>query len=324
MYWSITLKSLYTMKKLILICSLTIFSLTAFAQVYSFTNYTVIQPNIFQLKLYGYRQCPVEYKGILYFDTQKNKVVYCISNSNDIAAGSQWEGITSAYYTGGFVGIGTISPAYHLDVSGTARFSNTLFVNSKLGINTLIPTEKLELLDRSLLIRSTTDNINWSFSYRDIYDRVDLSYGSGGPLYLFNGGNMLLTSSAGVVNGTDKLKVEGDASFVGDVTVGGYGTISSTAAAQLKLYPSSLIINTQFIVSANSCSTWSFSVPNGTFSSIPVVAIGNKISGNSFDEKMTMTVESVTLNTATIRFCNSSATPQDINGNSYSIIAIGQ
>ena len=55
---------------------------------------------------------------------------------------STWPGLV-AFYNSGKVGIGTGSPAYKLDVSGTGRFTKDVLVNGKVGIGTTSPTAKL-------------------------------------------------------------------------------------------------------------------------------------------------------------------------------------
>lgn len=47
----------------------------------------------------------------------------------------------------GNVGIGLTNPHYKLDVEGTGRFGNNLFVNEKIGIGTTLPNEKLHILN---------------------------------------------------------------------------------------------------------------------------------------------------------------------------------
>ena len=308
------------MKKLLLIFSLTIVSLTIFAQT------SIIQPNVFQLAITSTYNCPTGNKGKIYFDPIYNGVIFCTGVGLATSAYSPWQGLSNSYYMGGFVGIRQGTPAYNLDVNSHGRFSNTLFVNTKLGINTLTPTEKLEIVDREMTIKNTADATFWRFRYRDASDRFELFESINNAtsgIFVNNGGNAGL---GGVASATNKLNVVGDAYFNSDVTVGGYGIIANTDAAQLKLYTSIYTTGSTFGLSTNGCTTipQGIAFPNGTFSTTPAVSVGNKISGINTDERITITIESVAINTASIRFCNSSSSSVGLNSMSYAIIAIGQ
>jgi hypothetical protein len=57
----------------------------------------------------------------------------------------------------GFVGIGTTSPAYSLDINGSERTTGSLFVNANIGIGTTNPAQKLQIDAGNILVRGANN-----------------------------------------------------------------------------------------------------------------------------------------------------------------------
>jgi len=58
---------------------------------------------------------------------------------------SSWNTLLYIGYDGGKIGIGTTSPSYKLDISGTIHSTDNAYFDSKVGIGTTSPSEKLDV-----------------------------------------------------------------------------------------------------------------------------------------------------------------------------------
>lgn len=284
-------------------------------------QYTLIQPDAFRVPFLGLASCGIGDGGKMAYNNGTASLLFCRTNQSTIDFGSPWlTGPSSIYYLGK-VGLRNAQPAYTLDVFGIGRMNNA-FVGGKIGINTKTPTEKVEVKNGQIAINSTGDNKSWRFNYSDTNHGFYLIESGLSRINIYNGGNV----SAGSTGNTYKLEVSGTGSYAGNVLVNGQGLLQNTNAAQLKMYMMS--VNTPsviFTINPNSCSTTPFTFPSATFNIPPAVAIGQKISNvGTNDEKLIISVESVTASGGFVKFCNNSVNAVSINNYSYSIYAIGQ
>lgn len=296
---------------------LNILILTILLSFRSLAQSTSIEPNVFKLHL-STNACPTaDYTGSIFYNTNSNLLNYCKGANTFDAGAGDWIGTTSIYRNTN-VGIRMGSPLYELDINGTSRATN-FYVTDKIGIGTTTPTEKVEIVDRQLTISSTADATSWRQLYTDASDRFNIAEGAFSRLSINNGGNVGIGGTF-----TSKLYVSGDVNYNGNLREGGFGTMASTETAVQKMVTTTLSITSNLIISANTCETWpSASFPGGTFTNPPAAFLGNKISGNSNDDQIVMTVENVTTGGVRVRFCNNKASAVALLNVSYSILAIG-
>jgi hypothetical protein len=263
--------------------------------------------------------------GKLYYNAVNGKVCYCINYVNSSSfAESKWERKNNnIYYTKGLVGINKSTPAYPLDVNGTGRFNSPLSVGAKVAINSSVPpVEKLHITDGNIAIRSTADAKLWRLSYADGGDRFEITETGFTPRMIINNGGAI---GIGTVPSTAALNVSGGGAFSGNVSSANVGMLQNSNATQLKLYTGSITTpSSTFLVQSNGCNVAGFNFPSGTFTAVPAVTVGNKTAGDTFDQRLTLTVESVTSTGGYVRFCNPTATNVSLLSYSYTIIAIGQ
>ena len=297
---------------------LNILILTILLSFRSLAQSTSIEPNVFKLHL-STNACPTaDYTGSIFYNTNSNLLNYCEGANTFEAGAGDWIGISSIYRNTN-VGIRTTNPLYELDINGPNRATN-LYVTNKIGIGTTTPTEKVEIVDRQLTIVSTADATTWRQRYIDAVDRFDIVEDGLSRLVMNNGGNI----GVGNASPTDKFYVSGDVNYNGNLREGGFGTMASTETTVQKMITTTLSITSNLIISANTCETWpSASFPGGTFTNPPAAFLGNKISGNSNDDQIVMTVENVTTGGVRVRFCNNKASAVALLNVSYSILAIG-
>jgi hypothetical protein len=282
---------------------------------------SLIQPDVFRLATVDSYNCPIEDLGKIFYNTFDNRLTYCAGIQITSATFQRWQGTSDIYYTGK-VGLSNGLPSYDLDVNGKFR-SNTLLINGKLGIKTDTPSEKVELKDSEIAMRSVADSKLWKFSYGEAGNVFQVTESGFSPrVSVANGGNIGIGTSAN----TNKLNVSGTVSYAGNVLVGGQGLMQNTSATQLKMYIGSFDISSGANpVGSNSCQTIGFNFNiSGIFTAPPSIALGQKTAGNTFDEKLIMSVESVTIGGGTVRFCNNTASTLTISSHSYSFVAIGQ
>jgi hypothetical protein len=311
------------MKKILFTAIILIFSERLLAQS------SIVQPEVFRLATVATENCPVSDKGKIAFLTNLNTVGFCKGILSSGYLNEYWAGATIDTYYMGKVGINNNNPTYELELGlGTNTRIQNLIVNGNVGMNTLTPTEKLELKDRPILISSTADAKIWAIKYTDNSNRFDIIDNNVSPtsLTVNNGGNISIGLGAGTLNLTNKLTVSGSVSYAGNLTVAGNGIISNTNAAQLKMFTTSFTTSSAgFVISANSCSTTGFGFPNGMFSSPPAVVLGQKISGGTADNGVVILIESgVTQTGGLVKFCNNTNATIGVTNYTYSIIAMGE
>lgn len=307
------------MKSKLLIFTFLFFSGKLIAQ------FVVVQPEVFSLAKNSNFPCPVSDMGKIFYNSNENIVMYCKDLNTTEYAFSYWEGSSDIYYMGK-IGINSNTPSYDFDVSGIARFSS-LSVNDKVGINTITPTEKLDLLDRRISIKSTADVKNWGLINSEASDwfefREQGSGGVGGRMNIKYGGNIGIGNAAN----TDKLRVDGDVSYAGSLSIETKGTLSNTNASQLliqEIITSPTGIN--FFINKNTCKTKQFYFPNQfDFSQAPVVILGQANAINGSHKELVISIETVTTSGGVIRLCNNTGLTLTVDDEvRFSLIAIGQ
>ncbi len=289
-----------------------------------FAQYNQSSPNTFQTFLSNGGYCPnSNYKGSIHYDTQSNKLVFC-TGVNSIQSGSSvWANATGGIsYLSGNIGIGVTSPTFGLEMgSGTfARFSNSLFITGKLGINTNAPSEKLELVDTHIRIFNIFDNVKWSQSHNinNVFEFANSLVG--GPRLYIKSGNIGINQ----INPTSKLSVVGNVSFAGNVTSAGKGLLRNSTSTQLDFTHITVSLGASYSILGNACLTIDVDLPPG-FAAAPAVALSSKWNDNASDDRIIITIEGVTTTTATLRLCNTSATVRPISRNEgYTLIIVGE
>jgi hypothetical protein len=301
------------MKTLKLLSIIILLSAKGFAQS------VTLEPNVFRLASSNGGNCPSGHEGKIQYDTQTNRMIYCTGVSTSESASSHWIGNSSIYYNGKIV-IRNNNPTVELDVNGS-MLANNLYVADKVGIATQTPTEKFEVLNQPIQIRSSTDISNtYRFRYLDASDRLDIVEGGSTRMFVQNGGNVTI----GATTGTNKLHVAGTGSFADNVVANGGSVMQNTSATQLKMITVTATTPTgTFTVFAGGCDSIGFSFPSSTFNTAPAVFIGQKISGSTLDNQLVMTVENVTTTGGRLKFCNNTTSHTSILNYSYSLIAVG-
>jgi hypothetical protein len=300
------------MKSKIFILSLLLVSRSLLAQ------FTESQPDVFRLANTPSQGCNNQ-GGKIWFDTQLNKTIFCLGDNSSRFLETPWQGTSDIYFMRK-VGIrpgGVLN--YELQMADNLRL-NSILVNDKVGVNTLTPTEKLEVGDADISIRSTADNYSWRLSYNSANDRIGFADNGPTRMSIWNGGNITINNLAPQ---PDKLYVNGDVNYNGSLSVEGKGTLANTGTSQLIIGTYESAIPFGVGVPANSCITFFFEFNSGTFSAPPAVFFGQKLTGSSDDTKLIFSIMSVTANTAIVRVCNTSSTGVGLSGNSYSCVAIG-
>jgi hypothetical protein len=295
-----------------------IFTILFFSQKLM-AQFTVAQPELFSLANNSNTPCPVSDIGKIFYSTNANAFAYCADAFTAKHAGSYWEGGSDIYYMGKIT-INKSSGSYELDLLGTAKF-NLLSVNGKVGINTTAPTEKLELVNRDIIIKSTADVKSWVLA--NPTDRFEFQeQGFGGRIIIKSGGNV----GVGNVPNTDKLRVQGDVSYAGSLSVEGKGILSNSNTNQLVMYTGTSMTssNDNFLISSNTCTTIGFTFPSSTFTTTPAVFLGQNLSLTPVGHNLIKSVINVTTNGGSVQICNTTGAAVTFSNQSFSLMAIGQ
>jgi hypothetical protein len=303
------------MKSKICILSLLLVSRSLLAQ------FTESQPDVFRLANTPSQGCNNQ-GGKIWFYTQLNKTIFCLGDNSSRFLETPWQGTSDIYFMGK-VGIsqgGVLN--YELQIANVLRL-NSILVNDKVGVNTLTPSEKLEIFDRDISIRSTADAKSWQFLNSDANNKFELREDGAFIMQVNYGGNITIASGSDPNLNTHKLSVDGNVNYAGSLSVEGKGTLANTGTSQLIMGTYESAIPSGVGVPANSCITFFFVFNSGTFSAPPAVFFGQKLTGSSDDTKLIFSIMSVTASSATVRVCNTSSNSVGLSGNSYSCVAIG-
>jgi hypothetical protein len=305
-----------TMKTILFLLAFLFFSTKTIAQS------TLIQPELFSLTNSGNTCTAATDKGKIYFNTDINKFIYCISSGTYKEPNEYWAANGSDIYYLGKVGIRNNNPTYDLDLGSDTRIQN-LIVYGNVGINTTTPSEKFEVKDREISITSTADAYGWRIRNFDANDRLEFLDNGQKIMYVNYGGNITIGTSNSI--NTHKLYVEGDVSYAGSLSVEGKGTLSNTNANQLVMHTvTSITTGGTFNVPNAGCATASFTFPSGTFTSSPAVFLGQNLSITRLGDELVKSIINVTTSGGSIQFCNQTGGGISLNNQTFSIMAIGQ
>jgi hypothetical protein len=253
---------------------------------------------------------------------EDNKLMFCTDVSTSLAAYSFWKGENDIYYNGN-VGIsnGTPTSSLHtIEGRGTSWL-----VGEKIGVGTITPTEKVEVKDGKIRIENTTDDKKWTWEYESSADRLTLTeMGAGSRLMVTNDGNVGISLAPSNLH---KLTTS-TLLLTGDLTVEGGGVMRSTHNfTPDKMFTSTFVVGSgsTFTINANDCNTVSFTFPMGSgYSAAPSVAVGQRISGGTADEKLIISTQTVSATGATAKFCNTTASNISLSNYTYSYMVVGQ
>ena len=63
------------------------------------------------------------------------------------------------------IGIGTVSPAYKLDIAGALHSSGNAYIDGFVGVGTTSPGYKLQVTNGPIALFNSTDSKAWFFNY---------------------------------------------------------------------------------------------------------------------------------------------------------------
>jgi hypothetical protein len=280
-----------------------------------------LQPDFFTLAVVNNLPCSSpESIGKIFM--LQDKLMFCTNTSSSLAAYSFWKGENDIYYNGN-VGISNGTPTSSLHtVEGR---STSWLVGEKIGVGTITPTEKVEVKDGKISIENTTDNKRWQWEYESAADRLSLiEFGAGSRLMVKNNGDV----GIGLAPANSYKLATSSMILTGDLTVEGGGVMRSTHNfTPDKMFTSTFVVGSgsTFTINANDCNTVSFTFPMGSgYSAAPSVAVGQRISGGTADEKLIISTQTVSATGATAKFCNTTASNISLSNYTYSYMVVGQ
>ncbi|RYY30812.1 MAG: hypothetical protein EOP46_21215 [Sphingobacteriaceae bacterium] len=181
------------------------------------------------------------------------------------------------------IGLGTVSPAYKLDVVGKIHSSADILADGFVGIGTTNPAYKLTVQDGSLAIFNSSDTKTWYFNYSSTGNYFQLSEGGVARIAVANGGNVGINTTTPAyrldVNGTanveTNLTVGGTTAVTGNLTVNnGKGIVRSWNGSQIKYYTQQSTVHAVLGPLGTSIEG-SIAWPAGIFNTPPNILIGD-------------------------------------------------
>ncbi len=255
-----------------------------------------------------------------------------MAKAEDLNGGGSWTLGASGLYTnhGGFVGIGTSTPDYKLQVVGNIHATTNVYVGNSLGIGTTTPGYKIQVNNGDLGFYNTTDAKTWSLGYNSSSNIFSFTEGSTTRIVIANGGNVGIGNASpttklhvtGSGRFTDNLAVDDNLTVDNNVTVdGGKGIIRNSGAPQLRY----LTFQAPFAANLPAHGSLTANIVWNAFNSPPVVYAANiVISGGASGElyRCILQIYNVTASGCDCKIINTDDLP--INQNiTWNIVCIG-
>jgi len=227
------------------------------------------------------------------------------------------------------VGIGIDIPTQKLEVIGNIKGGN-LYATGYIGVGTLIPSYKLHVIDGSLAITNSTDNVTWLTNYNSTGNYFNIAYNGTSRMAILNTGNLGIGNTAPAykldVNGN--IHAETNAVIDGNVTVNnGKGILqNSHGSGQLKYYTRTATFTVTNLPGFALSAEGSIGFTNGIFSSPPKVFVGDIVStGGTLGElfRVQLIIYEVTETGCKARLLNTSPNPVSYSI-TWNIVCIGQ
>ncbi|MBC7937661.1 MAG: hypothetical protein H7Y86_20115 [Rhizobacter sp.] len=224
------------------------------------------------------------------------------------------------------VGIGTNDPLYKLDVFGTSRITENLYVTGNIGIGTTTSNYRLQIDNGAMAIFNTTDNKVWAFNYNSSANYFQLTEGGIGRIVVANGGNVGINTTTPVskldVNGT--MNVETNLSVGGNISMAGNGLLYNAASSAKLRYFTKQVSFAVTAVGPHGIGPEGVISYTG-FTSPPVIIVGNLVSSSGSAGvlyKCELVVYDVTATSAKARVSNTSSTTIT-QSSTWNVVCIG-
>ncbi len=226
------------------------------------------------------------------------------------------------------VGIGTLTPAYRLDVSGSIHSISNGYFEGSVGVGTISPAYKLQVNNGSIALYNTTDAKTWYLSYSNASNYFYVSESGSNRLVILNGGNVGIGTSTPAVklDVAGSLNVDANANVAGNLTVNeGKGIMRNTqGSSQLKYYTREAAfgaILSGFELSAEG----SFGFASAGFTSAPAVIVGDMVStGGTVGQLYRVQLIIYGCNTTSCKARLLNTSPNSVNYNiTWNIVCIG-
>jgi|GEM_PF-1556370 len=226
------------------------------------------------------------------------------------------------------VGIGIDSPTQKLEVAGNIK-GNLLFA-SYIGVGTLAPLYKLHVIDGSLAITNSADNVTWLTNYNSTGNYFNIAYNGTSRMAILNTGNVGIGNIAPGykldVNGS--IHAETNAVIDGNLTVSnGKGILhNSHGSGQLKYYTRTATFTVTNLAGFALSAEGAIGFTSGIFSNPPKVFVGDIVStGGTAGElfRVQLIVYEVTTTSCKVRLLNTSPNPVSYSI-TWNIVCIGE
>ena len=227
------------------------------------------------------------------------------------------------------VGIGIAVPTEKLEVSGNIKGFN-LLATGNVGAGTLLPQYRLHVVDGSIGMYNTSDNVTWLFNYNSATNQLGFLQNGLARLTLMNTGNVGIGNAAPAykldVNGS--IHTETTATIDGNLTVNnGKGILQNAqGAGQLKYYTRTASFTVTNLAGFALSAEGAIGFTPGIFSDPPKVFVGDIVStGGTLGElyRVQLIIYEVTTTGCKVRLLNTSPNPVTY-GITWNIVCIGE
>jgi len=227
------------------------------------------------------------------------------------------------------VGIGIAVPTEKLEVLGNIKGSQ-LLTTGNVGAGTLTPQYRLHVVDGSIGMFNTSDNVTWLLNYNSTTNQLGFLQNGSARLTLLNTGNVGIGNTAPAykldVNGS--IHTETTATIDGNLTVNnGKGILqNSQGSGQLKYYTRTASFTVTNLPGFALSAEGSIGFTPGIFSDPPKVFAGDIVStGGTLGElyRVQLIIYEVTTTGCKVRLLNTSPNPVTY-GITWNIVCIGE